>query len=76
MKCLSVHLEIQQKIFGFLNCIYLPEYSSELFLQYHIGIKYTDTIALPTHEDLSMIHSNVSNILGITVNRYQNNISE
>lgn len=30
MKYLFVHLEIQQKIFGFLNFLYLPEHSAEL----------------------------------------------
>lgn len=73
MKCLYVHLEVQQKIFAFLNFLDLPEH---LFLQCHIGIKYTNTIALPANEDILMIHSNVSNILGTIVKKYQNNISE
>lgn len=43
-----------------------------LFLQYLIGRKDTDMIALPAQKDVLVIHSNNSNILGNTVNKYQN----
>lgn len=43
-----------------------------LFLQYLISRKDTDMIAFPAQNDVLVIHSNNSNILGNTVNKYKN----
>lgn len=74
MKCLYMHIEIQRKIFGVLNFLHLNIVQNYLFLQYHIGIKYTDRIVSPSHKDILMFQSNISNISGTIVNKYQNNI--
>lgn len=70
-------LKFNRKSLGFWTfLIYLNIAQNYLFLQYHIDIKYTYTIVLLAHEDILMIHSNISNILKTTVNKYQNNRSE
>lgn len=68
-----VQLESQKKIFGSPTfSIKLSIIQDYLFLQYLISKKYTDMIAFPAQKYILMMHSNNSNTLGNTVNKYVN----